>query len=840
MTDNAGAGDDLVRQLQAALGNAYTIDRELGGGGMSRVFLATEAALGRSVVIKLLPPELAAGVSTDRFKREILMAARLQHPHIVPVHSAGESNGLPYFTMPFVEGESLRARLAKRGELPVSEGVRVLREIASALAYAHERGIVHRDIKPDNVLMSGGAAMVTDFGVAKALSQSSNGDHAGVTSLGLALGTPSYMSPEQASADPTVDHRADLYAFGVLAYELLTGQTPFGGRTPQGLLAAHVTELPEPIQKRRPSLPVGLSALVMRCLEKRPADRPQSADEVVKALDDITTPSGGMSPTDATSVTSTANSTNAVTAEAVPRARSRTALVAGITALVVVAAGAYWQFGRSGQTSLAGGTRGDSTVSSLAVLPFENIGGDTATAYFADGVTDELATALAKVPGLRVASRTSSYSFRKRDGLDIPAIAERLHVVAILDGAVRRAGNQLRINAKLTRASDGIGIWADAFTVEASDNFDVQTRLSQSIMTALASTLGAVSTDKAPRNTQAGTQDAAAYDAYLRARYEVNRRGAGVAQSIPLFEQAVGRDPQFASAWAGLAFAWSLSQEYTANVDPVRALREVERAAAKAMSLDSMMAEPIGVLGFTMTRAGDYARAEPLLKRALQLDPRSSMAYRRLSIMYNSRGQFAEEERLLRAAVELDPFDGVGVSGLAATVSLDTARWPEARALARRAVAIAPNNSGALSNAASTLLNTRDFAESLELARRAGIDPTAFGVAAAAFVNVGLRDSALAIVAAFQKLPPNVQLEAEMSVALAALGNYDQAFAAASSAVDKSRSMSYMVQNPMVWHPVAADRRLQSLCARTQAQCDDMIARIARTPPKDFAPGKAP
>src|SRR5437870_7249525 len=264
---------------------------------MARVFVAQETALDRKVVIKVLPPETAAQVSLERFKREILLAAKLQHSHIVPLLTAGESNGLPYFTMPFVDGESLRVRLARHGELPVNHAIRMLREIASALAYAHERGIVHRDIKPENVLLSGGSAMVTDFGVAKALSASSNPEHGGMTSLGVALGTPAYMSPEQASADPSVDHRADIYSFGVLAYELLTGQPPFARRTPQNVLAAHVTEVPEAITKRRASLPPALAALVMRCLEKRPADRPQSASEVVHALDDITTPSGGMTPT---------------------------------------------------------------------------------------------------------------------------------------------------------------------------------------------------------------------------------------------------------------------------------------------------------------------------------------------------------------------------------------------------------------------------------------------------------------------------------------------------------------------------------------------------------------
>lgn len=288
---------DLRAQLEAALGAAYVIERELTGGGMSRVFLATEAALGRKVVVKVLAPELAADVSLERFKREIMVAARLQHPHVVPVLLAGEVAQLPFFTMPYIEGESLRMRLARTGELPVAEAVRILREVASALEHAHERGIVHRDIKPDNVLLCRGSSMVTDFGVAKALDASTvhHGDGT-ITSRGIALGTPAYMAPEQAAADPAMDQRVDLYAFGALAYELLTGQSPFAGRTPQAMLAAHVAEAPEPIVRRRPALPPALASLVMRCLEKRAADRPQSASDVVQLLDSINTPSGGTTP----------------------------------------------------------------------------------------------------------------------------------------------------------------------------------------------------------------------------------------------------------------------------------------------------------------------------------------------------------------------------------------------------------------------------------------------------------------------------------------------------------------------------------------------------------------
>src|SRR3989449_594667 len=316
---------DLLARLQSALGDAYRIDRELGGGGMSRVFLAQETALKRHVVIKVLPPEMAAGVNIERFRREVELAASLQHPHIVPLLSAAASGDLLYYTMPLVEGESLRAKLAREGELPVGETIRVLADVADALAYAHAHGVVHRDIKPDNVLISGKHAVVTDFGVAKAVSASSGGS---LTSLGVALGTPAYMAPEQAAADPHLDHRADLYALGVLGYEMLTGRTPFSAPTPQAMLAAQVTKKPEPVTAHREAIPPALAALVMRCLAKHPADRFQWAGAVLEALEQMVTPSGGITPTGSAPY-------DAVAAAAA--ARAHPLRVAGLFALTSVA-----------------------------------------------------------------------------------------------------------------------------------------------------------------------------------------------------------------------------------------------------------------------------------------------------------------------------------------------------------------------------------------------------------------------------------------------------------------------------------------------------------------------
>jgi eukaryotic-like serine/threonine-protein kinase len=286
---------DLRDRLQTAVGPAYRIEREFGGGGMSRVFLAEEIGLSRKVVVKVLPPEMAPGVNADRFRREVQLAAKLQHPHIVPILTAGSSGDLLYYIMPHIEGQSLRTRLVRERELPISEALRILRDVCDALAYAHAQGIVHRDIKPDNVLLSGKHALVTDFGVAKAVTDSTG--KGALTSLGVALGTPAYMAPEQAAGDPNLDHRADLYAVGVLAYEMLAGQPPFSGLSPQALMAAHVTGTVESVTKYRESVPPALADVVMRCLAKRPADRSQSANEIVEQLEQMMTPTGGITPT---------------------------------------------------------------------------------------------------------------------------------------------------------------------------------------------------------------------------------------------------------------------------------------------------------------------------------------------------------------------------------------------------------------------------------------------------------------------------------------------------------------------------------------------------------------
>jgi serine/threonine protein kinase len=382
---DSGVVTDLRNQLQQSLGEAYRLERELGGGGMSRVFLAQETALGRQVVVKVLLPELAASVSVDRFRREIQLAAQLSHPHIVPLLAAGNTGGLPWFTMPYVTGESLRNRLLRDGELPVVDTIRILRDVASALAYAHAQAVVHRDIKPDNVLLSHGVAVVTDFGVAKALTASADQVlHSGLTSMGVTLGTPAYMAPEQASADPGLDHRVDVYAYGIMAYEMLTGQTPFHGRSPSAMLGAHMAAIPEPITTRRPGIPPLLAHLVMKCLEKRPADRPQTASDLIATIDMLTTPSGGTVPLRAvpsgsaeTLVTGSLGRGSAGTQERESAGWRRVGFPA---AALIVAAGAVVWAVRSGRSRENAAPETPTAVPAPALAPVVAPASETATA----------------------------------------------------------------------------------------------------------------------------------------------------------------------------------------------------------------------------------------------------------------------------------------------------------------------------------------------------------------------------------------------------------------------------------------------------------------------------
>ena len=486
----------VMELLGAALGPHYTVERELTGGGMSRVVVAYDRHLGRRVVVKLLPPDLAATVSLERFRREILVVAGLQHPNIVPVLAAGEAQGLPYLVMPFVEGESLRLRVA-RGPLRVVETVGILRDVARALAYAHERGIVHRDVKPDNVLLSSGAAVVADFGVAKAIAAAAGGDraelaeraeggerasarnlHGTITAAGTTLGTPDYMAPEQIAADPAADHRVDLYALGAMGYEMLAGVPPFHDRSPQALLAAHLTEVPRPLAEHRADLPEALCRLVMRCLEKEPARRPPSAGAVIEALEDPSVVSGAFA---------TPLSLPTGTMPAATPSRRRRVLVAAAGGLALLAAGVLGarQLATSDDARPAAVATAPAAPAtpSLAVLPLTYVGADSSFAYVAQGMTSELTSAAGRVRGLRVLSQGAAEQLRARL---VRGDSARGTVAMFLEGVVQREGDQLRVDARIVSTSDGFMLWANSYEGTVAERFQLQRALGEAVAAALA------------------------------------------------------------------------------------------------------------------------------------------------------------------------------------------------------------------------------------------------------------------------------------------------------------------------------------------------------------------
>jgi eukaryotic-like serine/threonine-protein kinase len=654
---------DLRATLERTLGDIYVFQRELQGGAMSRVFVAIDRQLGREIVMKVLPPEVAAEVSADRFRREIQLAAKLQHPHIVPLLSSGEINGTPYFTMPFVEGESLRARLGRVGELPIPEALKILREVASAISYAHKHGVVHRDIKPDNVMLSDEFALVTDFGVAKALSASTKPFEAQtLTGLGITLGTPAYMSPEQATADPSVDHRADIYAFGVMAYEMVTGSLPFTGRSTQATLTAHAIEKPDPIERRRPGIPPALGALIMRCLEKRPADRPQNAADLLHELEAVP-----------------------VGAALTPKAGGRRTLIlaAGAAAAILVAFIGY----RATQRNAAGADLAAAQLRSVAVLPLDNVGGNAQDEYFSEGMTDELANALSKLPGLRVASRTSAYAFKGKKDIDVGEIGRKLHVQAVLEGVVRRSGDRLRVGAQLTNVSDGLAMWSDTYERSSSDIFAVQDDIARSIADALKLKLGTKAAELS--SSSRGTANLEAYDSYLRGRYLWNHRGAAnLRKALSYFEESIKRDPSFARAYAGLAITHAILPEYTDN-PPADGLAKTRSAAAHALALDTSLAEAHTALGLAAVHDWDWRAGEAEYRKAIAVDPAYPTAHQWYGELLYHTGRLDSSFVETRKAIALDPLAPIPFEALGYVLTL-AGRYNEAIEQFRKADELAP------------------------------------------------------------------------------------------------------------------------------------------------------
>jgi serine/threonine-protein kinase len=633
---------ELQDRLSEALAGRYRLFRELGRGGAAVIYLAEDLKHDRKVALKLLRPDLAASLGPDRFLREIKIAARLSHPHILPLHDSGEAQGFLYYVMPVVEGESLRERLAD-GPMPVQAVVAMLHDLFDALDHAHERGVVHRDIKPGNVMLMGRHALVTDFGVAKALAVAAEGDQ--VDTAGLVLGTPAYMAPEQATADPGIDHRADIYAVGVLAYEMLTGRTPFHGASPQAVLTAQVTQAPDHVLVHRSDVPPELADLVMKCLEKDPADRWQTADEALRELDRlVVTPSGGMERV-------------AFGPFAAPWLAGRTGLTAAVAVLTLVIAFVV--------VLLTGG-RGVGVTSHrpvVVVLPFQNLG-PPEDEYFANGITDAITARLATLGRLGVISRTSAMQFRETD-LSSREIGAQLGADYVLEGTIQRERPQdptsrVRIIPQLIRASDDTHVWASVYDEDMTEVFRVQSEIADRVVRAMDVAL--LEGEEEPAEIPP-TADLQAYELYLRGHdYLAGALGAGDANArriaIDFFEQALDLDPGFALAWAELSTAhiWL----YRFFVDPSDdRLQQAKAAVDTALALDPELpgAHLARGLYHYWGAQPDPAQALEEFKHVVEREPSNAYARTLMAVLQAARGEWDDAVENAAMAAALDPRD---------------------------------------------------------------------------------------------------------------------------------------------------------------------------------------
>ena len=801
---------ELPSNLLASLGSSYRIVGDLGGGGMSHVFVAHDDALDRDIVVKVLHRDLVDAVNLERFAREIRLAARLSHPHIVPLLMAGESGGRPYYTMPLVKGQSLRDRLRREGRIRVPDAVRILRDVAAALGYAHEQGVVHRDIKPDNILLTGDSAAVTDFGVAKALSASSPG-MTSMTSMGVSLGTPSYMAPEQAAGDPMIDARADLYALGIMAFEMLGGHCPFDGRTVQATLAAHIAEPPPDIRALRADLPMRLSDLIMRCLAKDPADRPSDAATFIRTLDSLADP-----------VQQTVRSTSA------PRPVGSFVLsstlskgIAGAVAAAAVIFAAYSYVSRS-QSSLSialqnasPSARASDPAVSLAVLPFGGSSDSTET-YLREGMAEQLMVSIARAPGVRVASRMSSFAMGGQTGLSTADIGKQLRVEHLLEGTIRREGARVRVFVQLTHAQDNVGLWSENFEFAAADVFTVQDSISRAVLNRLqGDRAGPASAAGAIRH---GTRNLEAYDLYLRARYQFNKFDeAPLRESIRLYEEALQRDPQYADAWAGIASSWLfLADDYVA---PSIAYPAARRAAEQALALDPTLADAHAARGSALFSFDwKFAEGRREIERAVAIDPRSFIVLLSQLSMYVALSQPDSVLLVLTRGLESDPLSPLNALLMGRFYGI-VGRYDEAIEQYRRVVELAPPLApfALLPIAdAQIALGRKDDGENTLAQVRGMLPPPMHFLLASGEAGLGHAKVARALLAQYESVAKQTYVRPELiATVYARLGDRDAAIA--------WLEKSFVAHSPYLFS-LGVDKQWDSL--RGDPRFDAMVARI--------------
>ncbi|HMA40948.1 MAG TPA: protein kinase, partial [Gemmatimonadales bacterium] len=684
---------DLLDRLRTSLADRYAFDREIGRGGMATVYRAQDVKHHRPVAIKVLHPYLAMNLGSERFLREIQIAAQLQHPHIVPLYDSGQAGDLLYYVMPFVEGESLRQRLEREPRLSLDEALHLARAIAAALDYAHRHGVVHRDIKPENVMLHEGEAMVTDFGIAKAVSAAAADN---LTQTGTAVGTPAYMSPEQAGGAVELDGRSDVYSLGCVVYEMLTGRTPFTGPTAQAIIAQLFTEPPPPLRSVRPAegMPEWAEQAVMKALAKDPAARFATAAQFSQALK-----ASGVSTPPAATVTA------------------------------------------------AGGP----ATKSIAVLPFVNMSADPENEYFTDGIAEEIINALTKVQALRVAARTSAFAFKGKN-LDIRKVGEQLSVATVLEGSVRKAGTRLRVTAQLVNVADGYHLWSERYDRELQDVFAIQDEIAGNIVTALRVVLS----DQEKRAIEkAPTDNVQAYDCYLRGRQFFHQfRRTSIAFARRMFERAIEIDPGYALAYAGVADCCSFLYMYW---DGSKAnLEGAEAASRKALELDPELAESHGSRGFAVSLSKRYDEARKEFETAIRLNPKQFEAHYLYARACFQEGKLEEAVRHYEDAARVRPED-YQVPILMAAPLKGLGREQEMLATLRRGLEVAqrhlelnPDDVRALYLGAGALMQLGERERGLEWNRRAQAmdseDPAVLYNVACGFANAGEIEEALACI----------------------------------------------------------------------------------------------
>ena len=600
-----------METLRTALASDYRLERVLGTGGSATVYLARDLKHDRQVAIKVLHHELSATVGADRFVREIRVAARLTHPNIVPLLDSGRADDAPYYVMPFIEGEALRVRLERGERVPLDEAIALLTEVADALEYAHAAGIVHRDIKPENILLLHGHALVADFGIARALTRATETDPGTSTTGGMIVGTPAYMSPEQAVGEAEIDGRSDVYSLAIVLFEMVSGTPPFSGTTMQGLIAKRFKESAPRLSSRVAGIPETVDDAVAAALALDPADRPTGPVAFARLLAgrEVRTPSTVLS------ASTVSSSSDAITL----------------------------------QSTL--GISTNPALPSVAVLPLVNLSADPENEFLSDGITEEIISTLTRRRVIRVAARASSFAFKhKRPSLQ--EIAEQLGVTSILDGSVRRAGNRVRVATQLVDVNTGFPVWSERFDRDFDDVFAIQDDIASAVADALSATL--------LRDSGPWTRDnvvGAAYEHYLRGRYALNKRTeAELRSAADHFTAATGEQAEYALAYAGLADARLLLGVYGAE-SPRVAFPLAREATQKALQLDPSLGESYATLGAVLALYDwDWAGAGDAFRRAVALSPRSPTAWQWRAIHHLlPQGRLDDARAAIDRARSLDP-----------------------------------------------------------------------------------------------------------------------------------------------------------------------------------------